>query len=249
MWRWTPLALLAPPGCAYVEETDQATLPAPGLRRVFGDVERGAVGYVGQRGSEVVELGIRRWAHGGSRRGAEAHLATLEWGVEVQGALLDLWARSPLLESGVDFAVFGPRAVDLEVVVVEGFAEVVDVRGDLVATAEQVSVARAEGSVDVVATAGPAQVEAFPAPGDRLRIEATGGDVALALPYGTPVDLRVDADPAWGVTVTDLGFDTFQADPGRVRAAAGDRSVPVEVVVDGGGFFLWEAPPPGETSR
>jgi hypothetical protein len=229
------------PGCVVAERVHEASLPLGEVERVFGDVERGAAGYLGAPDADRFDVGVRSWAHGSSRAAALRRADTSTWGVAAEGELLDLWGRSPDPGAGVDLVVLGPRTVDVELVVLEGVAEAHGVTGSVRLTASAVAMSGASGPLDVLATAGSAEVEAFPTPGDTLRIEAVGGDVVLALPRGAPIDLRVDADPAYGVSVTDLGFDRFEAGPGHVRASAGDGSVPVDVVVDGGGFWLWEA--------
>jgi hypothetical protein len=233
-------------GCSTYERTHLAALPAEGVQRVFGDVERGAIGYVGAPDADTFDLGVRDWAHAGGAAAAERRMDSSEWGLEIRGEVLDLWARSPDRRAGVDFVVYGPSELDVELVVLDGLAEVHGVRGEVVVTAPALLVRGAEGSLDVLATEGHAEVEAFPGPADTLRVEALEGDVVLALPYGAPITLRVDADPAWGVTVTDLGFDSLDAGPGHVDAVAGDGSISVDVVVEGGSFTLWQASEPEE---
>jgi hypothetical protein len=63
--------------------------------------------------------------------------------------------------------------------------------------------------------------------------------VYLNLPYGAPIQLLVFADPMWGVSVSDLGFDSLHVRPDYVAALAGeDPTAQVEVWVSGGKFFL-----------
>lgn len=247
--RAAAVALVTCTACASAERTYEAELPADGLARVFGDVERGNVGWLSDPAADgVVRVGARTWATGPGRSSAEARRDSSSWGFEVRGDLLDLWARSPEPDAGVDLVASGPALVeelgdvDVALVAVDGVAEAHGVRGALSLSGTSVFATDAGGPVDAVATAGIAQVEAHPREGDEVHVRSLDGEVWLALPRGLPLRLEVRADPAWGYDVVDLGFDRVERSGAGLVATAGDGSITVVVTARGGPLVVAELP-------
>lgn len=231
-----PLAV----GCAEFSEVYETRLPAEGVWNVFFDSERGSFAYAGTAEEEVFDVAVKSWATGSSRRRAEARAANNVWGVQIVGDLLDLWGRSPVEKAGVDAAVVGPRVINVESVLLDGRAELYEVDGYHTLSANQIYGSGIHGDVDFYAATDGIDVEVFPYDDSVVRLEAFG-DVVLGLPYGLPYDLEVFSDPSWGVSVTDLGFDTLTILPDYVAATSGAATLRVEVYLVGGSFVLWEA--------
>lgn len=249
------LAVLA--ACGSTERIETVTVAAPGATDVFCDIENGSLLYLGDPDfggrSERFEVSAGLWAAGTSR---EKKLDSVEYGFQYltdpgtatndDGGLLDLWGRTHADRSGVDYAVVGPPDMDVDVVLLDGWAQLYEVRGDLLVTANGVYGGGLSGDLDLYAAVDGMELDLRPLPGDTIQLQAMG-DVVLALPRGTDVDLEVVADPDWGVTVTDLGFDELQVFPDYVHAVGGDGSIPITVTVGGGAFVLLEAAPELET--
>lgn len=228
--------------CTYQQDRFEETLPAEGVTDVFCDLENGSFAYVGDPDASTFTVGFTSWAEASSRGRAGDKIASNDWGAQVADGLLDLWGRSPVGRAGVDVAVVGPERVDVEAVLLDGTAELNDVDGTHVVTANAVVGRGIRGDVDLYARLAGLDVQVFPDDGGTVRLEAVG-DVWLELPYGLDYDLEVFADPDWGVEVQDLGFDELLLAPDLVLARTGDGSIEVTVFVSGGGFHLWEAAP------
>lgn len=227
-------------GCAEFSEVHETQLPAEGVWNVFADSERGSFVYAGTAEDETFDVAIRSWATGSTRKRAEARASNNVFGAQVVGDLLDLWGRSPVEKAGVDLAVVGPSVINVESVLLEGRAELFEVDGYHTLTANQIYGSGIHGDVDFYASSDGIDVEVFPYADSVLRLEAFG-DVVLGLPYGLEYELEVFSDPSWGVTITDLGFDSLFIAPDYVSASTGSGSIKVEVYLVGGSFVLWEA--------
>jgi hypothetical protein len=230
----------------YAERTFVETLPAEGVARVFCDIERGSFLYSGSS-PDGFDVAIASWAEGSSENRAQERLETNEWGAAVDGDLLDLWGRSEVGRAGIDIGVEGPPAVDVEAVMADGSAELYDVVGTHVITANAIRARGVVGDLDLLSTLDGIDVETFPEPGDAIVLQSAGSTL-LAVPYGLEYDLEVFADPDWGVQVTDLGFDSLLYAPDYVRAVTGSGAIPsgaipIDVFVVGGPFYLLEAIP------
>ncbi|MEQ1504856.1 MAG: hypothetical protein ABMB14_21655 [Myxococcota bacterium] len=210
-------------GCASVEQSFVQTLPADGVTRAFCDLERGSVVYSGSA-PDAFEVEVAPWASGITRGAADAALGTTRWGVTVADGLLDLWSRTRVARTGVDFVVEGPPAIDAEIVLLDGDAALYDLTGRQLVTADRITGEGLVGDLDLYATGGGVDVEALPEPGAAITIESVG-DTVLRLPYGGDYDLEVFADPDWGADVTDLGFDSLRSAPDYVRATTGSGSI------------------------
>jgi hypothetical protein len=232
MPRPTLLLLLAP-GCTLAERTHSQSFPGAGITRVFCDNDRGSLLFSGSN-PDTIELGVRTFAR------TEGGLDRVTWGAATEGDLLDLWGRTRADRAGVDFIVEGPPTQNVEAILLDGRAELVDLTGDHIVTASEIVARGQVGDVDLLATAGGIDLSARPEPGDTLILDAAG-DTFLTLPYGLDYDLEVFSDPDWGVEVTNLGFDQLDASPDYVRAVTGSGSIRIEVTVRGGPFSLWNA--------
>jgi hypothetical protein len=86
-------------------------------------------------------------------------------------------------------------------------------------------------------------VEIYPDFGSLIVLQAVDGDIVLGLPFGLQYDLEVSGDWDYPMDVADLGFDAVTITPGYFASLTGGGNVVVQVFIDGGGFYLYEAPP------
>jgi len=236
----TSLALV---GCAEVEKTFDEVIPAEDIRQVYVDLDRGAVSYTGAADSTEMAFEIRSWARGGSRNRASDKERSNDWGVQVVETELTAWGRSPSATAGVDFALAGPEQMDVEIVTLEGAAELYGVDGQHVVTADAVVGAAISGDVDLYAARGSIQAEIYPDFGSLVVLQAVDGDVTVGLPFGLQYDLEIFGDWDYPMDVQDLGFDFASMSPGSFSALTGGGNVVVEIYVEGGGVYVYEAPP------
>ena len=232
-------ALLLASGCVTERTLFDEILPADTVTDLFCDIERGDFVYSGSA-PDGFHVGVASWATGLSRGRAGARGETNRWGVTVADGRLDLWGRSPAARAGVDLVVEGPPAENVEVVLLDGVAQLFDATGTHTVTANEILGRGLSGDLDLYATSGGIDLDARPEPGQTLTLEAFG-PVTLALPWGGDYDLEVFADPDWGAEVSDLGFDTLSVAPDYVSARTGSGAVRIAVVVRGGAFTLWNA--------
>lgn len=231
------LALLLVSGCVSERASFGEILPADGVTDLFCDIERGDFVYSGSA-PDGFHVGVASWASGTSHGRAAARTETNRWGVTVADTRLDLWGRSPAARAGVDLTVEGPPAENVEVVLLDGAAQLFDVSGTHTVTANAILGRGLSGDLDLYATTDGIDLEARPAPGQTLTLEAFG-PVTLTLPWGGDYDLEVFADPDWGAEVSDLGFDSLTVAPDYVSATRGSGAIRIDVVVRGGAFTLW----------
>jgi hypothetical protein len=237
----TPMLMtfLLAAGCVAEREVFVESLPAEGVTELFCDNERGSFFYSGSN-PDAFDLQVTSWGSGISRGAARARLGTNEWGAVIEGNLLDLWGRSPEDEAGIDLALEGPPAINIESVLLDGVVELVDVVGTHVITANGIVGSGLSGHLDLYATSDGVDIETFPEPGASIQIQSYG-EVTLRLPYGLDYDIEVFADPDWGAEVSELGFDELTLAPDYVSAKTGNGSIHVDVTVAGGPFRLWLA--------
>jgi hypothetical protein len=242
---WWPAIVLAAlaAGCSVDSVSYKTELPADGVTSVVADAERGSFVYDGDGEADTFGIEVTSWAVGVLRGDARKQRKQNLWSAEPDGTSLDLWARSQSLTAGVDFEVHGPSAMDLDVSLREGDAVVNDVAGVTTLTANHISAWNLDGSADLYAAEKGMDVRITPSGDDPYVLLESVGDVYLELPYGTPMQLLVFADPQWGVTVTDLGFDALHVQPDYVAAESGEGTTQVEVWVSGGRFTLGASPP------
>lgn len=233
------LALATAPACSSTERTHTRSFAADEVTRVFCDSDRGDLVFSGSN-PDTIELGVRVFARGATKGLAENRLDRVNWGAAATGDLLDLWGRTRTGSGGVDFVVQGPPDHDIEAILLDGKAELLDLTGDHIVTASEIVGRGLVGDLDLFATTGGIDLHADPEPGDTLILEAAG-ETWLTLPYGLEYDLEVFPDPDWGAEVTDLGFDRLDASPDYVRATTGSEAIRIEVTVRGGRFWLWNA--------
>ena len=230
--------LLLVSGCVSDRALFDTILPSTDVTDLFGDIERGAFVYSGSSPGDF-RVGVASWARGASKNRATARAGTNDWGATVRDTRLSVWGRSPA-RAGVDLVVEGPPAQNVEVVLLDGPAQLFDVTGTHVITANAILGRGLSGDLDLYATMGGIDLYAHPDPGQTLILEASG-PVTLTLPWGGDYDLEVFADPDWGADVSDLGFDTLSVTPDYVRATRGSGAIRIEAVVRGGAFTLWNA--------
>jgi hypothetical protein len=226
-------------GCFQETLTIVDSWPAEGVTNVFADSDRGGFAYSGFPNAEQFDVAVTTWGEGFSRHEAKVHRKSNHWGVVVDGTLFDLWGRSPDHDAGVDFAVRGPTRMDVEVVLIDGNVALANVDGFSYVTANGVFADGLSGDVDLYASRNGIDLELDPGPTSSVLLQSFG-DVRLDLPWGLDYDLEVYADPMWGVTVSDLGFDEMYVAPDYVRARRGDGKIRVEVWVADGKFVLNE---------
>jgi hypothetical protein len=229
-------------GCFQDSLTIVDQLPAEGVTDLFADSDRGDLAYVGDGEGGTFDIAVTQWGTGITRHEAKVARKMNEWGAVVDGALLDMWGRSPPSNAGVSFGVRGRSRMNVESVMVDGDVELVNVEGFHYVTANGVFGYGIAGDVDFYATRNGIDVELDPGPDSRVLIQSWG-DARLDLPFGLDYDLEVYADPAWGVNVTDLGFDNLYVAADYVRASRGEGRIRVEVWVAEGKFILREKLP------
>jgi hypothetical protein len=241
-WRAIALSALAA-GCSVDSISYRTELSADGVTSVAAESERGGFVYAGDSDTDVFGVEVTSWAIGVLRGDARKQRKQNLWSAEPAGDALELWARSRSLTAGVDFEVHGPSAMDLDVSLREGNAYVSVVDGVTQVAANSISAWDLRGSADLYAAEKGMDVRITPSGDAPFVLLESVGDVYLELPYGTPLQLLVFADPQWGVTVTDLGFDALNVQPDYVAAESGEGTTQVEVWVSGGRFTLGAAPP------
>jgi len=230
-------------GCAEVEKTFDEAIPSAGIVQLYADLDRGRVTYTGGADADQLAFEVRSWARGGSRSRAAAKERANDWGVQVIETELTAWGRSPSGTAGVDFSFNGPSIMDVEIVTLEGDAELYGVDGSHVVTADSVVGAAISGNADLYAARGGIQAELYPDFGSLIVLQAVGGDIAVGLPFGLQYDIEVFGDYDFPMDVQDLGFDYVSMSPGNFSAQTGGGNVVVQVFVEGGGLYVYEAPP------
>ncbi len=128
-------------------------------------------------------------------------------------------------------------------VTLEGHAQLHGVDGSHVVTADSVTGTAITGSADLYAVRGGMDVEVYPDFGSVIVLQAMGGDVVLGMPFGLQYDIEVFGDWDYPMDVLDLGFDAVTVEPGYFAALTGGGNVVIEVTIQGGGFYVYEAPP------
>lgn len=232
--RWMfGLAVLAS-GCVTVDSTFSDTLSSDGVFVFRGSSDRGIVAYDGRGMGRDFDISGRSWATGsGSNRAGERE-ASNRYGVEVEGEALVASAVSFDTRSGVDFDVFGPEVMDIEIVTEHGEAELFDVTGTHVVTARRIIGDNISGDVDFFADGRGLDVEVYPHDDGTVSIRSRGGNATIYLPRRLNYDLNIIGDPNRELELEDLGFDRMVVDPGLAIAWRGDRSVRVDIEVTGG---------------
>jgi len=241
--RLAALTSLALIGCAEVENKFQETVPAGVVAQVYAAVDRGDVTYTGDADAVDITFDVRSWGRGGGKGKAASNEAANDWGVQVLDSELTAWGLSPKKTAGVDFGFAGPEIMDVEIVTLEGDAELYGVDGAHIVTADSVVGTAISGSADLYASRGGVTVELYPDFGSLIVLEAVDGDIVLGLPFGLQYDIEVLGDWDYPMDVEDLGFDAAIIEPGYFASQTGGGNVVVQVYVDGGGFYLYESPP------
>jgi hypothetical protein len=224
-------------GCVTDTLVVEMELSADGVTGVYGDSDRGNFAYLGEGGSTEFDVEVTNWAMGFVFQDAKKLRKRNDWIAEVDGNVLDLVSRANSAQAGVDFVVEGPPVMDIDAVLVDGQAVLSDVEGDLTVSANGIVANRLRGSANLYASHDGLSVDIAPGPNGVVTLQAYG-NVYLDLPVGSQVQLLVFADPLWGVSVADLGFDVLSVRPDYVAALSGEGTAQVEVWVSGGRFFL-----------
>jgi len=239
------LSLLA--ACTRFDAVDQIELPAAGVWYGFVDDDRGDLRYDGAVGAEQFEVTFTSWATGSTQRQAEDRAADNTWGAVVDGPMFDAWGRSEARRAGVDVAIQGPRVFDVEAITLDGQVALYDVDGYHHLTGSEVVGRGVFGDVDALSYGG-IDLQLYPYEGSRVRLEATQGDLWVALPAGLPYSLHLVTDPSWSYELADLGFDEVSLGPGHAFATAGQGTVSVELINHDGPVFVTVAPTVGVDS-
>ncbi|MEZ4316467.1 MAG: hypothetical protein R3F61_03135 [Myxococcota bacterium] len=221
-------------GCARVETTFSDTVSSEGVFVFQGTTDRGTIRYDGGGIGETFDVRGTSWATGGGKAKAERREADNQYAVSVQDRVLVASGVSFDGRAGVDFSVLGPSVMDVDILTDRGTAELFDVNGIHVVTANRVYGRGIIGDVDFFADSNGIDVEVLPFEFGSVRVESRSGDVDLYIPWGLDYDLTVVGDPEYEMVIEDLGFDTFVLEPGLAIGWRGGRSIRVDVVVTGG---------------
>jgi hypothetical protein len=230
-------------GCAEVDKTHADAVDADGIAKLYADLDRGQVTYEGRTDADAFAFEVRSWGRGGSKARASAKEISNDWGLQFLETEVTAWARSPTHTAGVDFAFSGPSRMDVEIVTLEGDVTLSGVDGAHVVTADSILGEAVSGDADLYAARGGIRAEIYPDFGSLVILQAIDGEVVLGLPFGLQYDIEVFGDWDYPMDVQDLGFDDVVMSPGYFTAFTGGGNVVVQVFVEGGGFYLYEAPP------
>lgn len=228
-------------GCVTVESTFQDSVSSEGVFFFEGTTDRGLIVYDGSAIDESFDIRGRSWATGGGRSRAQRRADNNDFVVSVEGEALIASAVSRDSRAGVDFDVLGPGFMNVDILSDRGTAELYDVEGTHVVTANRVFGRNIVGDVDFFADSSGIDVEVLPYENGLVIVESRSGDVDLYLPWGLDYDINIIADPDYEIIIEDLGFDTLVLEPGLAIAWRGFRTIRVDVFVRGGDVRLYSA--------
>jgi hypothetical protein len=214
-------------------------LPAEDVVDAQVDLQRGDLIWSGIPGSPVMQVNVHSVAGGGGEKRAVSNEAANDWGAFVDGEDAAVWGTSPSRKAQVDLAIEAHDEVNIDAVLLDGYAWLAETRGDHELTATGVAVREHTGSLDAYVTDGGIDAILRPGPGDHIRLESHGGDVFVGLPAGLELDLEVVADANYGMDVADLDFDTYLAEVGYFSAWRGEGKVVVRITVEEGFVVIY----------
>lgn len=237
MRPWMTIALV---GCVTASEPFEQTVDADGITGMRVDIERGDLLYdVGSDGVFVIEGTSNARASTETR--ANDRLLDNQWRIQPSVPELVVEATSVQRRASVDVEVLGPPTVDLDITANQGVVSLVDVQGTHLVQAGRIQATRLRGTVDLTSTGGGIDVEIYPFLDGSVTIEGTSGDVIVRLPFGGNYDVEILGDPDFEMFVSEFGFVGSIAQPGYFTGVAGDGSIPVRIVAQGGSVQLLEA--------
>lgn len=234
--------LLLTAACARSVTTTEETIPGKGIDLVTFDSDRGDLDIVGDPRRTDYRILFESSAYASGQTAADRREEDNTFAAEVTGSLLDIYTRSPSSQARVDVGIDGPAAVDLDLVLRDGTANVSNVEGVHLITADRVVMTQVLGNVDLYADSGGIDAEIWPYENGTVIIEAYG-DTVLYLPWGLDYDIDAFVDPKFPYEVAELGYDFLNLDFATIRAFTGNRTVRVEVYVSNGSFSLLELDP------
>ena len=235
------LPVVALSACARFEVTHEVTLPSRDVYDGFFDADRGDISYDGTGPEQAFDIAVTTWGKGRTKGRAERRADNTTFGAAISEDWLDVWGRSDVNRAGTDLAVAGPYIFNVEAVTLGGTIGIWDVDGYHTLTGTNVEGAGVRGDVDALADGVSIDLEIYPYDGSIVRLETQGDELQVALPSGLDYDLQIFADPEYGYTVTDLGFDDLILGPDYALGTAGAGTVRVTLIALGGEITVLEA--------
>jgi hypothetical protein len=236
---WAAVALALPLGaCTEVESKESFSYGAWGVYQLRADLTAGSLDYSGD-GADALSGEIRNWATGLNETAANRRLQTVLSSFSVQDGQA---IASAVLEdpehTGVDFKVAGPVYLDTILAAEGGALHIRSVSGQHQWRAQRVSGTDIEGDFSLVTEGGEVALSLLPLPGGEVDIEAVGGVLDLALPYGLSYDLQVWGSSDSFITVSGLGLEKFSQEDGFFAGRTGDGTIRVRIDMTGGSAYL-----------
>lgn len=228
-------------GCVTVEKNFSDTVSSEGVFYFQGTTDRGTITYDGGAIDETFTVFGRSWATGGGRSRTESREESNQYLVEVQNDILVASGLSFDSRAGVDFDVTGPSFMHVDILTDSGTAELFDVEGQHIVTANRVYGRNIIGDVDFFADSRGLDVEVLPYEFGLVLLESRAGDVNVYLPWGLDYDLTIVSDPDYELVVEDLGFDLLALEPGLGVARRGNGSIRVDILSSGGDVRVFSA--------
>lgn len=223
--------------CTSLTESAESHHPAEGVTDVRARVESGDVSYTGRDWGEGFDVDIDSTAWGSDEEVVAQRLANNRWVSEPDGDTLHITGDSGSSASSVDFRIWGPEALNLDLRAEGGTVHASNVVGDHTLVGASVYASQVKGDVEIEAGSGGVDAEIWPYQGGTVTIHASGS-VELELPWGGDYDLQVWGDPDYPMDVADLGFSNVVANPGYFAGRRGPGTTRIDVYVEGGTFTL-----------
>lgn len=227
------LAALTLSGCAVSQSHFEESRSAAGVGLVQVSSESGDFSYQGAQ-TEVFSIAGESWGVAFKEDAAHEHEDGNALAIDASGGALRLDATSRSGSAGIHLDLTGPVLMSSDISLDDGDAELYDVIGYALVTADSVEARRLEGGADLFARDGGVVAELYPAPGESVRIEAVNGSVDLTLPFGGAYDLQVWGDPEHTLEIDDFGFHSQAMDAAYFAGRAGRGDIQVTVIATGG---------------
>lgn len=220
-------------GCAVSESHFDETRSATGIGLVSATMDAGDFTYNGGS-TGVFSIDGSSWGMAFKEEAAAEHKEGNELAIDTAGGALRLDATSRSGSAGIHLDVDGPQLMGMDLSLDDGDAQISDVIGFSLVTADSIRMDRVEGGADLFARSGSVNVDLFPAPGETIIIEAASGSVDLTLPYGGSYDLQIWGDPEYMLEVDDLGFHSTALDVAYFAGRSGRGDTRITVIATGG---------------
>lgn len=220
-------------GCAVSQSHFDESRSAAGVGLVQVSSESGDFTYQGAQ-TEVFSIAGESWGVAFKEDAAHEQEDGNALAIDTSGGTLRLDATSRSGSAGIHLDLTGPALMGSDISLEDGDAELYDVIGYALVTADTVEARRLEGGADLYARDGGVVAELYPAPGESIRVEAVNGSVDLTLPFGGAYDLQVWGDPEYSVQIDDFGFHSQAVDAAYFAGMAGRGDIQVTVIASGG---------------